>query len=454
MNIIEKFKKKNNLPAVLGGRKTLGSNLKKYITIGKKERKAVNQVLDTGNLSGFIGGWCPQFYGGEQVQQLERNWESFFSVKYAVSMNSATSCLYAAIAAIGIEPGDEVIVTPTTMTATITGIVLYQAIPVFADISPDTLCICPEEVKKKITDKTKAIIGVNIYGHNADWDSINSIAKEKGIKTIEDASQSIGGIYNGKKSGTNADIGVFSLNRHKHIHCGEGGVCVTDNKDLSIRLSLIRNHGEAVVDGMGISDISGILGFNFRMTEIEASIANQQLKKLDYFVDNRRKMCHEIINIFTKFDGISIPIGHQYDLSYSQSSDKRSTNIYYYLCFILDENKSGISRDLLVKALNCEGIPVGTGGYMPIYLQAMFQRKIAFGKNGLPFISNEYNKEIDYDRGICPVAEEMWFEKLFYIKVQNYIFSSRQIRKMNNALNKIMDNKTQIANFYEKDIKK
>ena len=110
--------------------------------------------MDTGNLSGFIGAWCPQFYGGDQVQQLERNWESFFSVKYAVSMNSATSCLYAAIAAIGIEPGDEVIVTPTTMTATITGIVLYQAIPVFADISPDTLCICPEEIKKKITSKT------------------------------------------------------------------------------------------------------------------------------------------------------------------------------------------------------------------------------------------------------------------------------------------------------------
>ena len=282
MNFLEKFKRNNCLPAALGGRKTLSPKLKKYTTIGRSEKIAVNRVLDSGNLSGFIGAWCPQFYGGEQVQKLERSWESFFSVKYAVSMNSATSCLYAAIAALGIEPGDEVIVTPTTMTATITGIVLYQAIPVFADISPDTLCICPEDIKRKITEKTKAIIGVNIYGHNADWNSINSIAKERGIKTIEDASQSIGGIYKGRKSGTNADIGVYSLNRHKHIHCGEGGVCVTNDKDLSIRLSLIRNHGEAVVDDMGISNISGILGVNFRMTEIEASIANQQLRKLNY----------------------------------------------------------------------------------------------------------------------------------------------------------------------------
>ena len=360
--------------------------LKNILQLVEKKEGAVNRVLDSGNLSGFIGAWCPQFYGGEQVQQLERNWESFFSVKHAVSMNSATSCLYAAIAALDIEPGDEVIVTPTTMTATITGIVLYQAIPVFADISPDTLCICPEDIKKKITEKTKAIIGC-IYGHNADWDSINSIAKEKGIKTIEDASQSIGGIYKGNKSGTNADIGVYSLNRHKHIHCGEGGVCVTNDTSLSTRLSLIRNHGEAVVDDMGISNISGILGFNFRMTEIEASIANQQLKKLNYFVNKERRMCHKIANIFTQFKGISIPSGHQYDLSEEESSDKRSTNIYYYLCFLLDENKLGMSRDVFIKALNSEGIPVGTGGYMPIYLQAMFQKKIAFGSKGLPFIS-------------------------------------------------------------------
>ena len=107
----------------------------------------------------------------------------------------------------------------------------------------------------------------------------------------------------------------------------------------------------------------------------------------------------------------------------------------------------------IIKAMNSEGIPVGKGGYMPIYLQAMFQKKIALGKNGLPFISGEYNKEIDYSKGICPVAEEMWFKKLIYVKVQNYIFSNGQIHRMNHAINKILNNKTQIKNFYEESIK-
>ena len=450
MKFLKNFTNDKYLPAILGGKPTLRPNLKRYLTIGKEERKAVNQVLNEGNLSGFIGAWCPEFFGGTNVKKLERNWESFFSTDFAVSMNSATSCLYAAIAAIGIEPGDEVIVTPTTMTATITGIVLYQAIPVFADICPDTLCISPTEIEKKITKKTKAIIGVNIYGHNAEWSLINEIAQKSGIKVIEDASQSIGGFYKGKRSGTHADIGVFSLNRHKHIHCGEGGVCVTNNEELATRLRLIRNHGEAVVDDMGTSDISGILGFNFRMTEIEASIADQQLKKLDSLIKKRRDMCHEIINIFTKFDGISIPKGHQYDLLKKDNELNKTNNIYYYLCFLFDARKIGLTRESFVEALNKEGIPCGIGGYMPIYLQAMFQKKIAFGKKGNPFTSSEYKKEINYSRGLCPVAERMWFDDLIYVKVQNFIFSKRQIKKMEFAINKIINSKIEINNFHEK----
>ena len=443
-----------NKPAILGGKPTFNKPFKSYVTIGIEEKNAVNEVLKSGTLSGFIGAWCPEFFGGEKVQKLERLWKKIFNAKHAVTMNSATSCLYSAIGAIGIEPGDEVIVTPTTMTATVTGIVLYQGIPIFADVCPNTYCIDPNQIKNKITKKTKAIIGVDIYGETAEWNEIKKIAKKYNIKTIEDSAQSLGGLYDNKKSGTLADIGIFSLNRHKHIHSGEGGICITDNAKLADRLRLIRNHGEAVVGDKGDKNLVNLIGFNYRMTEIEAAIAIAQLKKLKTLVNHRRKLCLAIIGIFKNIDGITPPKDDytsrvNYIDCCGSTTKTKTKHVYYYLCFKLDKKILGMSRNNFVKSLIKEGIPLGEGGYMPVYLQPMYQKQIAFGSKGYPF-KGINNKKYDYSKGICPIAEEMWFEKLFYFQIQNYVPTLNEIKRFKIAIKKVLDHKKEINLHFKK----
>jgi dTDP-4-amino-4,6-dideoxygalactose transaminase len=436
------------MPAILGGAPVFEGSFKPYITIGEDERKAVIEVLDSGMLSGFIAGWMPEFYGGTKVQLLEREWEKHFSVSHAIAMNSATSCLYAAIGAAGIEPGDEVITTPTTMTASVTGIVVYQGIPIFADICPRTFCINPINVERLITERTKAIVAVNIYGHSADWDSLRKIADRHKLVLIEDAAQSIGGKYGELNSGTLGDIGIFSLNRHKHIHCGEGGLCVTDNSEFAERLRLIRNHGEAVVDDKKTENITNIIGFNYRMTEIEAAIAVSQLKKLDSLVDQRRQICEKIIDIFASVEGIEVPKENSQFLCSEDSQCKKSTktikHTYYYLPFKLDEKKLGMTRSVFVSALQKEGIPLGEGGYKPVYLQSMYQKQIAYGSKNFPFKAPYYRGNVSYNPGLCPVAERMWFKELFYFKSQSYVPSLDDIEKFSIAINKVLSHKKEI----------
>ncbi len=224
--------------------------------------------MDSGNLSQFLGTWSKDFYGGPAVRAaMEEAWAAYFKVKHAISVNSATSGLYAALGALDLKPGDEVIVTPHTMSATASGILLYGAVPVFADIDPNTYRLSPEDVKSKLTPRTKAIMVVDLFGHPAEFNALKDIVKARNIKLIEDAAQAPGALYKGSWAGTQGDMGVFSLNYHKTIHCGEGGVIVTNDDDLANRLCLIRNHGEVVVKSKGDAGLNRLIGFNYRRSE-------------------------------------------------------------------------------------------------------------------------------------------------------------------------------------------
>src|SRR3989442_9749923 len=187
----------------------------------------------------------------------------------------------------GSRQGEEVIVTPGTMPASATWVLVGNAIPVFADIENETFNLDPFAIEARITPLTRAIVVADIFGHPADLDGIMVVARRHGLRVIEDAAQAPGALHKGRYAGTVADIGVFSLNYHKHIHTGEGGVCVTDDPRLAERLQLIRNHAEAVVGDKGVTDLTNMIGFNFRMTEIGAAIGTEQLKKLKVFADER-----------------------------------------------------------------------------------------------------------------------------------------------------------------------
>jgi perosamine synthetase len=404
-----------------------------YNTIGLEEKRAVMEVMDSGVLSQFLGTWSQDFYGGPRVQKLEREWAEYFKVNHAVSVNSATSGLYAAVGAAGVGPGDEVIVSPYTMSASATAALVYGAIPVFADIDMDIFCITPQSVRQCITPYTKAIIVVDIFGHPADMDEIIQIAREHHLIVIEDVAQAPGAMYHNRYAGTLADMGVFSLNYHKTIHSGEGGVIVTNSDDLAERLQLIRNHGEVVVKSKGTQDITNLIGFNYRMTEIEAAIASEQLKKLERLIVPRVEAADYLTERLSALPGITPPVVRH-----------GVRHGYYVYAIRYDSAKTGVPRDRFVAALNAEGIPMYQGYVEPIYLEPVYQQHIGFGKNGFPFTYPGHKGKVSYERGICPVTERMYYSELIYTNVCHAGIAQCDLDDVLAAFYKVFENRAEL----------
>ena len=381
--------------AIFGGPKTITTPFAKYNSIGKEEVEAARLVVESGNLSQFIGAFDPDFYGGPKVQEFEKNCAAYFGVKHAVTVNSWTSGLIAAIGAIGIEPGDEVIVPTWTMCASATSILHWNAIPVFADIDPETYTIDPISVEKNITPYTKAIMAVDIFGQSSDMNALISISERHGLKLISDSAQAPGSLYQGKMTGTLAHIGGYSLNYHKHIHTGEGGVLVTNDDIYAENLKLIRNHAEAVVTNE-TNNLANMIGYNFRLGEIESSIGIEQLKKLNLLIRSRQRIANKLTKELHQLKGLCMP-----------SIMQESTHVYYVYPMKLDLKKIGVPRRRIIEALRAEGINGLIEGYTNIHLLPIFQKKIAYGSKGFPWTSDICKREVNYSKGICPVAEEL-----------------------------------------------
>ena len=346
--------------------------------MNQREKQAILDVLDSGVLSDYLASWGDKFLGGPQVQALEREWSEYFNVKHSVAMNSATSGLYAAMGAIGIKPGDEVIVSPYSMVASATAPLIYGGIPVFADIDPDTFCITAETIEENITERTKAVIVVDLFGHPAEYDDIMALAETYGLYVIEDAAQAAGATYNGRYAGTLGHIGVYSLNYHKIIHTGEGGVAVTDDDDIALRLQLIRNHAEACTADLGKHQ--DLYGFNYRLTEIQAALARVKLDDLEALIDERNKRAYSLTRLCDK-----LGIWHQKTPEHIRSA-----------WYVYPIKRQGWDIEALVMRLWYDQLRLVPGYVKPIYLEPLFKKYAA--------------------AGTCPVAERMHFDELAYIK--------------------------------------
>ena len=422
--------------AINGGEKVRKTKFPPYLPIGEEEFKKVEEVFKSGTFSRFLGCWHEDFFGGNQVQALEKEWAEFFNVKHAIAVNSATSALYCAVGAIGIEPFDEVIVSPYTMCASATAPLIYNAIPVFADVEADCFCLDIKAVEKKITSKTKAIIVVDIMGQVYNQE-INELARKYDLKVIEDCAQAPYAKFGEKFAGTLANIGIYSLNYHKHIHSGEGGILVTDNAELANKLRLIRNHAEAVVEAKGEVDLVNMIGFNYRMTEIEAAICREQLKKLPELVLERIKNVKYLEKELAKIPCLKMP-----------KIRANSTHVYYQHAILFDEKIAGVHRDKFVEAVKAElmpitlreteGIKVGSGYVKPLYFLPMFQNKIAYGKNGFPW--SMAGKEYDYSKGICPVTEDLHYNKLITHEYMRPGMTKEDLDDVIEAFNKVWEN--------------
>lgn len=382
-----------------------------YKVIGQEEKDAAARVLDSGVLSRFLGAWHPDFFGGPEVQAFEAEWAQMCQTRYALSVNSNTSGLYAAVGAAHVGPGDEVIVSPYTMAASATAALIFSGVPVFADIDPRSYCISAETIRPRITPRTKAIIVVHIFGQTADMDPIMELAREHNLVVIEDCAQVPFARYKGRPVGSLGHMGVFSLNYHKHIHTGEGGLVTTNDATFAERIQLIRNHAEAVVEKKGTTDIVNMVGFNFRLGEIEAAIGREQLKKGAALVAQRKKNVSYLESKLQELPGLRMP-------SVLTGGD----HVYYSHVLDYDAAVTGVSRERVVEALKAElpatelregeGPLMGMGYVKPLYLMPMFQQKIAYGPSGYPFKSPLYTGEANYDKGICPNAEAAHFERV------------------------------------------
>ena len=281
------------------------------------------------------------------------------------------------------------------MSASATAILVWNAIPVFSDIEDETFNLDPACIEKNITPRTSAIMVTDIFGHPAEMDTIMAIASKHSLKVIEDCAQAPAARYRGRCAGTIADIGVYSLNYHKHIHTGEGGVCVTNAPALAERLQLIRNHAEAVVEDKGVTDLVNMIGFNFRMTEIEAAIGIEQLKKLKILTDMRIRQASQLDIGLHGLRGLRTPVVKHH-----------CSHVYYAYPLVYDAVGIGVARERVVKALRAEGVPVSMG-YQNLHLLPIYQNRIAYGRHGFPWSAPFYDGAVSYAKGICPVAEDL-----------------------------------------------
>lgn len=398
-----------------------------FVTFGEDEKKAVNEVLDSGLISGFIASAGPHFLGGPKVRYLEDLFRDYFGSRFACAVNSATAGLHAALGACGVGPGDEVIVPPYTMSATASAVLMQSAIPIFADIDPETFAISPQAIADAITERTKAIIVVHLFGHPVDFDAIAKVVEGKNIKIIEDCAQAPGALYHGRKVGTLGDAGVFSFNQHKTVTCGEGGVVITNDEDLALRVQLIRNHGEAVVRQMEIKDISNTLGWNYRMTELEAAVAGVQFKKLDQLTLHRQELANYLVEKLSHFEELVLP-----------QPKPDCTHAYFLFPIRLTSDSLRRNRAALVQGLNNEGIPFGAGYVKPLYLEPMYQEQICFGKNGWPFTSAGPENRPSYREGLCPVAERMHESELIHHRLCYFPATIEDMQDIVEAFKKVL----------------
>ena len=404
--------------------------------MGETEKQAVIEVMERGELSGFFGSPGPQWLGGTKVKEFERKWADKYGYKHAISVNSWTTGLMTAVGAMGIGPGDEVIVSPYTMSASATAILFYGGIPVFADIDPETFNITAATIEPHITPRTKAIMVVHIFGQTAEMRAIMALARKRDLKVIEDGAQSPGVKYEGKPICGFGEIGGFSLNYHKHIHTGEGGMLVTNDDQVALRCQLIRNHGENLVEAQAVEDLTNILGSNYRLTELQAAIGIAQLDRLDAHVAHRQRLAAHFGQQLARIPG----------LTPAKVADG-AEHAYYLYPVKYDASLTGISRKAFVEAVNAE-LPLvkvweQTGfieGYIrPLYLAPLYQKKIAMGRAGFPWNTNA-GVEYNYSKGICPVVERMYDHELIYTPLMREPLTENDIDDFVGAIEKVLAN--------------
>jgi len=329
---------------------------------------------------------------GPKIAEFEQCVADYVGAEYGVAVANGTAALHCAMNAIGIKPGDEVIVPVITFAATANCVIYQGGTPVFVDVVPETLLINPEEVEKKITDKTKAIVSVDFAGQPCDYDRLQAIVQKFGLYLVSDSCHALGAEYKNNRLGSFSDLTVFSFHPVKHITTGEGGMIVTNNSDLCKKMKRFRNHGidldvrqrQALESwNYQVTD----LGYNYRLTDIQCALGLSQMKKLSLFLKKRRKIAAQYEKAFCSVKEIT-PLHVENNILHA-----------YHLYVI--RVQEGLDRKKIFQKLRNDGIGVNVH-YIPLHYHPFYQKKLACRKGNFPVAERVYEEIIS-----LPIFPEM-----------------------------------------------
>ncbi|ULL16049.1 DegT/DnrJ/EryC1/StrS family aminotransferase [Paenibacillus sp. H1-7] len=391
--------------AVLGGTPVRTKPFPSWPIYGEAEERLLLEVLHSGKWGGT---------GRVKLEALETEFAKLQDAQYAITTANGTIAITLALKAAGVQPGDEIILPPYTFIASATSVLLFGAIPVFVDVEADTLLLNPERIEAAITPRTKAIMAVHIAGCPADMDRINTIATKHGLAVIEDSAQAVGAKWNGVGVGALGTAGTFSFQSSKNINSGEGGMIVTNDRDVADMAWSITNVGRVRAGAWYQHEH---IGWNFRMTEFQAAVLLGQMTRLQEQIQHRERNGLLLENLLGQIDGIA-----------TMRRDPRVTvhARHLFMFRVTTDVASSVGKEEIIRRLQAEGIPVAAG-YVPLHRNAAV----------LSEIRKLTGAEPSYE---CPVCEQACANEVLWLHQNVLLAEEDDMRDIAMAVNKVMAN--------------
>jgi dTDP-4-amino-4,6-dideoxygalactose transaminase len=418
----------SNKLAIDGGPKAVTNKLVGWPKFDEKAIEAVTEVLRSGKVN---------YWTGPKGMEFEKKFAEWQGSKYAISVATGTAALHVALAALGIGPGDEVIVPSYTFIATSFSVVQAGAIPRFADVNIDDHCISVESAEKLVTPRTKAIITVHLYGNVCDMDKINAFAKKHNLFVIEDNAEAFGGVYKGKKTGTLGHMAACSFCQNKTFTTGgEGGMVTTDDEDLAWESRSFRDHGYDVKARLNLLALEQKLpyihnrvGWNYRMTEMQSAIGLAELERMDTWnLPARKRNAHILMDM----------LGELPQVKYMPIDTEERQNGWFVCAFSLDIENMNCDIQKFVAAAGAEGAPCWKVFWPQCHVEKAFTEKNGFGRTGFPFVSKEYADPASVDYSNVDVPNARWHEKHTFTCFAYPTFTEADMVQIGNALVKVI----------------
>lgn len=352
-------------------------------TFGTEEEELVLEALRSG---------CLSRTGGSMVKRLEQEFAAMLDLPFAIACSSGTAAVHLCISALNLEPGEEIIVPPITDIGTMLPILWQNAVPVFADVEPLTMTLDANDVSRKITRKTRAIIAVHLAGQMCDMEALRKLADEHKLTLIEDCSQAYWAEYKGNLAGTMGDMACFSLQQSKHVTCGEGGLMVTRSAEFARTAALFADKAwPRDINQLGSGRFL-FLSQNYRMSELQGAVALAQIRKVRAIVSRRRQAADSLSKLLANAPEVTVP--------YIPAQTKHS---YWLYLLRVRQPEDGTRTQKIGDALVAQGIPAWVRYIVdPLYLSPLFTEPATYGTSGYPF--SEYGAQ-RFERGLCPHAE-------------------------------------------------